>query len=153
MTGSGERVGDPPDAEAPPAAVPAAAAPAARTRRLPFDAAALKAVRSLVVEGAREAGLDEDRVQDAELVASELTANSVEHGGGRGELWIWYDATQLVIEVCDAGHIADPLAGRRPVPADSIGGRGLLLVHKLADFVRIRTEPGRTVIRAYFTRA
>ncbi|MFE9104158.1 ATP-binding protein [Actinomadura geliboluensis] len=147
MTGSGERVGDPPDTEAPPAER------AARPRRLPFDAAALKKARALVVEGAAEAGLDEDRIQDAELVASELTANSIEHGGGAGVLWIWHDATHLVIEVSDAGHIADPLAGRRPVPPDSIGGRGLLLVHKLADFVRIRTEPGRTVIRAYFTRA
>ncbi len=78
----------------------------------------------MVVQCATAAGLGEDRVQDAELVASELTANSVEHGGGEGELCFWRDATHLIIEVSDAGHIDDPLAYISPVPPDSVGGRG-----------------------------
>ncbi|MER7543222.1 ATP-binding protein [Spirillospora sp. NPDC127506] len=148
MTGSGERVGDHPGRGA-----PQAAEPSAPPRRLPFNAGTLKVARGMVVQCATAAGLDEDRVQDAELVVSELTANSVEHGGGSGVLCLWHDATHLIIEVSDAGHIDDPLAGRRPVPPDTVGGRGLLLVHKLADLVRIHTGPGGTTIRVYFTRA
>ncbi|NVI88485.1 ATP-binding protein [Actinomadura sp. BRA 177] len=148
MTGSGERVGDHPGLGAPPAA-----GTPDRPRRLRFNMRTLKVVRAMVVQCATAAGLGEDRVQDAELVASELTANSVEHGGGEGELCLWRDATHLIIEVSDAGHIDDPLAGRRPVPPDSVGGRGLLLVHKLADLVRVHTGPGGTTIRVYFTRA
>jgi anti-sigma regulatory factor (Ser/Thr protein kinase) len=148
MTGSGERVGDHPGPGA-----PTAAGTSGRPRRLPFNMRTLKVVRAMVVQCATAAGLDEDRVQDAELVASELTANSVEHGGGEGVLCLWRDATHLIIEVSDAGHIDDPLAGRRPVPPDSVGGRGLLLVHKLADLVRVHTGPGGTTIRVYFTRA
>ncbi|MFA1541076.1 ATP-binding protein [Actinomadura monticuli] len=141
MTGSGERVGDHLDRRVP------------HPRRLPFNAGTLKVARALAVQCASAAGLGEDRVQDAELVVSELTANSVEHGGGSGVLCLWQDATHLVIEVSDGGHITDPLAGRRPVPPDSVGGRGLLLVHKLADLVRVHSGPGGTTIRVYFTRA
>ncbi|WP_203595964.1 ATP-binding protein [Actinomadura bangladeshensis] len=148
MTGSGERVGDHPGTGA-----RAAVEPSDRPRRLPFNARTLKVARAMVVQCAAAAGLTEDRVQDAELVASELTANSVEHGGGSGVLCLWYDATHLIIEVSDAGHITDPLAGRRPVPPDTVGGRGLLLVHKLADLVRVHTGPDGTTIRVYFTRA
>ncbi|MFB4311230.1 ATP-binding protein [Actinomadura sp. GTD37] len=144
MTGSGERVGDHLDH---------LDQRTGRPRRLPYDAGTLKAARALAVECATAAGFTEDRVQDVELVTSELTANSVEHGGGSGVLCLWTDATHLVIEVSDGGHIEDPLAGRRPVPPDSVGGRGLLLVYKLADLVRIHSGPDGTTVRVYFTRA
>lgn len=51
----------------------------------------------------------------------------------------------------DKGRLTDPLAGRRPVPRDQHGGRGLLLVNLLADLVRVHTEPSATTIRCWFT--
>jgi hypothetical protein len=40
--------------------------------------------------------------------------------------------------------------GRRSVEPGMPGGRGVLLVHHLADLVRLHTWPGGTTTRAYF---
>jgi anti-sigma regulatory factor (Ser/Thr protein kinase) len=58
----------------------------------------------------------------------------------------------LVVEVADAGRLDDPLAGRRPAPPHQLGGRGLLMVHHLADLVRTATGPGGTTTRTYWRR-
>ena len=58
----------------------------------------------------------------------------------------------LVVEVADAGRLDDPLAGRRPAPPHQLGGRGLLMVHHLADLVRTTTGPGGTTTRTYWRR-
>jgi len=58
----------------------------------------------------------------------------------------------LVVEVADAGRLDDPLAGRRPAPPHQLGGRGLLMVHHLADLVRTTTGPGGTATRTYWRR-
>ena len=58
----------------------------------------------------------------------------------------------LVVEVADAGRLDDPLAGRRPAPPHQLGGRGLLMVHHLADLVRTTTGPGGTTTRTYWQR-
>ncbi len=52
------------------------------------------------------------------LAVNELAANSVRHGGGRGELHVWHEDDALVCEVRDAGCITDPLAGRH-IPTSS----------------------------------
>ncbi len=124
-----------------PPAVPAA---------LAFDASNLSAARALTVERARLAGMARDRMVDVELVVSELAANTLTHGGGRGRLRLWIEDGHLVCEVNDAGHITDPLVGRRPVGPDAPGGRGVLLVNQLSDLVRLHTGPGGTTMRAYF---
>ncbi|GAA2149300.1 ATP-binding protein [Glycomyces algeriensis] len=60
-------------------------------------------------------GLSGNRLIDLEIAVTELVTNSVLHGGGSGLLRIWTEHDQLVCEVSDAGHISDPLLGRRPV--------------------------------------
>ena len=57
----------------------------------------------------------------------------------------------MVAEVTDAGTITEPLAGRVPPPAATLGGRGLLLVNRLADLVRTYWVPGRTTTRVHFS--
>jgi hypothetical protein len=57
-----------------------------------------------------------------------------------------------VVEVADAGRLDDPLAGRRPAGPHQLGGRGLLMVHHLADLVRTTTGPGGTATRTYWCR-
>ncbi|MFD8765030.1 ATP-binding protein [Streptomyces mirabilis] len=64
---------------------------------------------------------------------------------------MWADNGQVVCEVRDHGHLNDPLTGRRPPARDQIGGRGLLLVHSLADLVRLHTSPDGTAVRCYFS--
>lgn len=80
---------------------------------------------------------------------AELTTNSVVHGGGAGTLAVWAEAGQVVCEVRDTGRLTDPLAGRRPPERGQIGGRGLLLVHYVADLVRVHTTDDGTAVRFY----
>jgi anti-sigma regulatory factor (Ser/Thr protein kinase) len=65
----------------------------------------------------------------------------------RGRLQLWTDGGNLVCEVADAGHISDPLVGRRRPGDRQLHGRGLWLVQQLCDLVQVRTEPGATVVR------
>jgi anti-sigma regulatory factor (Ser/Thr protein kinase) len=95
-------------------------------------------------------GLSVDRIADAVLAVDELVSNTVTHGGGYGQLAAWTDDKRAVFEVSDAGYITDPLAGRRPVEPTRTSGRGLALVHRQCDLVRIHTSPRGTTIRVYF---
>jgi anti-sigma regulatory factor (Ser/Thr protein kinase) len=110
-------------------------------RRLVFDGPALGDVRRAVAAAAREVGISDDRTDACVLAVNELAANSVRHGGGRGELHIWHEDDALVCEVRDAGCITDPLAGRRIPTIEQLGGRGLWMVNQLCDLVQIRTPP------------
>ncbi|GGR94835.1 anti-sigma regulatory factor [Streptomyces humidus] len=114
-----------------------------------FDAANLFLARAFTVEQAGRLGLAGQRLQDAELAVAELTTNSVLHGGGHGTLAVWAEAGQLVCEVRDTGRLTDPLAGRRPPARGQIGGRGLMLVHYVADLVRLHTGDEGTTVRFY----
>jgi anti-sigma regulatory factor (Ser/Thr protein kinase) len=118
---------------------------------LGFDADSLGTARALAVEHAQAAGLAAERVLDVELAVVELAANSILHGGGTGTLRLWREEGFLVCEVHDRGHITDPLAGRSPVAPDSPHGRGLLLIHQVADLVRLHTTAkDGTTTRLYF---
>jgi anti-sigma regulatory factor (Ser/Thr protein kinase) len=109
----------------------------------------LPAVRKFALTQAMRLGMAGDRLMDVELAVAELTTNSMVHGGGRGTLAIWAEHGQLVCEVRDAGRLADPLAGRRPPERGQVGGRGLMLVHDVADLVRVHTGGAGTTVRFY----
>ena len=117
---------------------------------LSFDAPRLSLARRAAAEHARNAGMDEERIEDVTLAVGELAANSLRHGGGSGVLRMWTDADHWIGEVGDAGRITDPLAGRRPASVTQLAGRGLLMVNHLADLVRTHTTTEGTVVRAYF---
>lgn len=127
--------------------------PPAGAATITVDFFALPAVRRFVTGHAERAGLASERAADLTLAVNELVTNTVRHGGGTGELAVWTEGERLVCQVSDAGHLSDPLAGRIPVPPDALtGGRGLLLVHQLCDFVRIHSTPHGTRIRAHLHR-
>jgi anti-sigma regulatory factor (Ser/Thr protein kinase) len=114
-----------------------------------FDARRLHDVRSWVGHAARRAGLAMDRAADLVAAASELAANSVAHGGGAGLLRTWQQGAGLVVEVEDAGHLTEPLAGRlRPTPTQE-SGRGLWLANQLCDLVQIRSGAAGTTVRLH----
>ncbi|GAA5006023.1 anti-sigma factor RsbA family regulatory protein [Streptomyces siamensis] len=117
-----------------------------------FDAEFLPAARDFAVDEARERGMGPARLQDLNLVVAELTTNSVVHGGGSGTLRIWAEDDRIVCEVEDEGRLSDPMAGRRPVRPDQIGGRGLFLVHFVSDLVRVHTGRSGTTVRSYLAR-
>ena len=114
-----------------------------------FAARTLPATRDFAVSQARSMGMSGVSLGDLELAVAELTTNSVVHGAGSGTLRIWAESGRAVCEVHDGGQLTDPLAGRRPPNPTQPGGRGLLLVHQLAELVRIHTGPEGTTIRCY----
>ncbi|HLU75656.1 MAG TPA: anti-sigma factor RsbA family regulatory protein [Nonomuraea sp.] len=117
---------------------------------LRFGHGNLAAARDLAATTAAGLGFTGRRLDDVRLVVAELGANSLDHGGGAGLIRLWCADARLVCEVSDAGHITDPLAGRRPVAPHVPGSRGLLIVNLLSDLVRVHTRAGATVVRAYF---
>ncbi|KAB2347762.1 sensor histidine kinase [Actinomadura rudentiformis] len=117
---------------------------------LDFDVDNLVQAREAAADIAVRAGLTPAAVGDLEIAVNELAANSVRHGGGRGTLEIWADSA-LVCQVSDAGHLTDPLAGRKPVGLSGNGGRGLLMVNHIADLLRVHTGPNGTTIQARFS--
>ncbi|MGW6448275.1 anti-sigma factor RsbA family regulatory protein [Lentzea sp. NPDC055074] len=124
---------------------------------IPSDAAstsvgagAMAAVRAFAREQAVKLGLTHGRVDDFALAVTELATNSVRHGGGESTVRVWAESRSIVCQVNDNGHITDVLAGRTPVHANEPGGRGLLLVNRLADLVRTQTTSNGTAIQVRF---
>ncbi|WP_055489089.1 anti-sigma factor RsbA family regulatory protein [Streptomyces sp. TP-A0356] len=125
-----------------PPALPDAAACAFSREQLPE-------VRYFAVGHGKKLGLAGIQLEDLALAVAELTTNAVVHGEGRGVLRIWAEGSQVVCEVHDGGRLTDPLAGRRPVAPTVPGGRGLLMVNRLADLVRTQSGDSGTTIRFY----
>lgn len=115
--------------------------------RLEFGRGALPDIRRRVAAAGEGARLSSARASDLVSAASELAANSLVHGGGRGTIGIWGEDGDLVVEVEDAGAIEEPLVGRlRPLPTQD-GGRGVWIANQLCDLVQIRSGAGGTTIR------
>lgn len=112
-----------------------------------FGPVDVPATRRTVAQWARSVGLPQEQVEILALAASELATNSIRHGGGTGTVAMWAGPGAAVVEVSDSGHLADPLAGRLAPPQESVGGRGLYLVHQLCDLVQVRSSPRGTTVR------
>ncbi|GAA4530034.1 anti-sigma factor RsbA family regulatory protein [Amycolatopsis samaneae] len=110
----------------------------------------LPALRRVAARLAARAGLGAERVEDVALTLTELAGNSIEHGGGTARVLLGTAGEHLVCQVRDSGRLADPLAGSRPAGPGQLRGRGLLLVHHLADLVRTYTGPAGTCVEASF---
>ncbi|MEU5281603.1 anti-sigma factor RsbA family regulatory protein [Streptomyces asoensis] len=152
LAGGTERISDAYDWRAVVARYNEALVPAPDAAVFSFGVDELYAVRAFAVEEAGRLGLTGRRLDDAELAVAELTTNSVVHGAGRGTLAVWAAGGQVVCEVRDAGRLSDTLAGRRPPARGQIGGRGLMLVHYVADLVRLYTGDEGTTVRFYLGR-
>ena len=125
-------------------------APAVEPDELPYAGfAGLAAVRELIAARAEREGLDRARIGDLVLAVDELATNTLRFARGEGVLRVWREDATLLVEVADAGHIADPLAGRDCPPATELGGRGLYLVNQLCDLVQLRSSPEGSVIRIH----
>jgi anti-sigma regulatory factor (Ser/Thr protein kinase) len=125
------------------------AEPDVPTRSLAFERPTLRAVRALVDASASGAGLSEQRTADLVLAAYELSTNSVQHGGGRGTLRVWFADGDVVCEVRDSGQITDPMIGRIRPSTGADGGRGMWLANQLCDLVQLRSFSHETVIRLH----
>lgn len=135
--------------------------------KLPSTHDAVRLARSMLRHFARLQGLHDREVETLMLVASELLANAVDHGGGGAAL----DDSQLVhgatmglhvvfvahgwtLEVADQGG-GDPEAMRRRLVPSGVPdelderGRGMFLIAELVDRVEVRrTSDGRGLVVA-----
>jgi anti-sigma regulatory factor (Ser/Thr protein kinase) len=106
-------------------------------------------VREFSAAQGRAAGLDPARITDLVIAVSEIAANALGHAGGCGTIRSWSTSDELVCQVEDDGHITNPLAGRRRLPADAAGGHGLWLVNRVCDLVERRTSEAGTITRLH----
>lgn len=111
----------------------------------------LGAARALVSGHARRAGLPAGRTADLVLAVGEIAANTLRHTRGGGTLHTWATREEIICQIQDQGHIADPLAGRRRAQTE-VSGHGLWIVHQVCDLVELRTGPSGTVLRLHMRR-
>jgi anti-sigma regulatory factor (Ser/Thr protein kinase) len=78
------------------------------------------------------------------LAVSELTTNTLQHTTGGGRVRVWAEDGQLVCDVVDGGP---PRSFGAMPPADSVRGRGLAIVDRVADEVSTSTGPDGTLVR------
>ncbi len=123
--------------------------PLTQPQELSFTSATLRDLRMFVSSGAAAASLDGNRAEDLVLAVNELAANSLRHGGGTGTLRMWMEADTLLCEVCDRGHITEPLVGRNAPLPTQVTGRGLWVVNHLCDLVQIRSTPTGSTVRVH----
>lgn len=125
--------------------------PAGRTARVEYtlpqaDASARWARRLTTgfLTGSRTPSQHAHRLDEAELIVSELVTNATRHGRGRCRLRLSTAAGSLTIEVHDA--CPQPPVLRSPGP-DGESGRGIALVRCLARRFDVTNHPsgGKTV--------
>jgi anti-sigma regulatory factor (Ser/Thr protein kinase) len=113
-----------------------------------FELDDLGRLRAWVAEQADASGLDTDGTADLVLAINELTSNTVKHADAHGMLRFWNAPGEVIFQIEDSGHIADPLAGRRRQTSGA-GGLGLWMVNHLCDLVEVRTSADGTTIRTH----
>lgn len=104
----------------------------------------LIALRAFVRSRAVALGLPEHRVEMLALAVSELATNTLQYTSGGGRVRVWAESGQLYCDVVDGGPMRS--IGEMP-PMSSVRGRGLAIVHRVADHVDILPDPGGTMVR------
>lgn len=115
-----------------------------RHRSLPPAPSSSRIAREFVRQVCRDWGVGEDMCEDAELVATELVANVVDHAGTPCVITISYDNPRLRLEVEDF-YPCSILTSPR-VDLTALRGRGLLVVAGLSAAWGVRDLPnGKSV--------
>ena len=121
-----------------------------RTARIPWGVEAGAQARRVVVTDLEARGVSETTVDEAELVLSELVANSLRHASPLADGTIrvhWKAKNDVVeIEVTDAGGETVPSV-RRPAPW-APSGRGLRIVRSIAHEWGVVDDRGTVTVWA-----
>ncbi|MFE1781074.1 ATP-binding protein [Streptomyces sp. NPDC059506] len=101
---------------------------------------------------------DAARTDDAMLVASELIANAIQHAGGavliRIEVYELGSALGVVDRASDTGALPTSPSNSSTKPTDvAVSGRGLFIVHNLADTWSVEQTKNGKIVIAVLTRA
>jgi serine/threonine-protein kinase RsbW len=115
------------------------------TLSLPRDEVTVPVTRRILCCALDALGVRADITRDAALALTEACANVVEHAGpgDEYEVHVGIEDGACVIDVVDAGRGWDSaaLAGLGVADATAEQGRGLHLIHALAENVRMENHP------------
>lgn len=118
---------------------------AERTTELPAGPEAPATARQLVADWI---GADTDRavIEDVKLLVSEVVTNAVRHPAQRGRIamTVVVNRGRIRVEVSDPGGGSFTKPSVRTPPAHSLGGRGLLIVDRVASDWGV--TPGRPTL-------
>jgi serine/threonine-protein kinase RsbW len=103
----------------------------------------LASVRAFVRDRAAGYALPPYRVEMLILAVSELATNTLQHTAAGGEVRVWAEAGQIVVDIIDRGAVR-VVAGEMP-PPDALRGRGLVIVAQVCD--EISTQDGLVRLR------
>lgn len=122
--------------------------------RLPARGEAVAEARRLVRAQLRACGCDEDTLETAVLLVSELTTNAVRHTASPAFVCrVALHDGRVRLEVEDFGGTPDLPRRREPGPGD-VDGRGLLLVDALCEEWYVTAGPhGGRVVHVVLARA
>jgi anti-sigma regulatory factor (Ser/Thr protein kinase) len=109
----------------------------------------LAAVRELVRQCAKDAGLPDSRAIDLVIAVGEVAANTVQHAKTPGTIEIWHDADEIICQITDEGYISDPHVGSHPPDPGATTGYGLWMVNQVCDKVDLHSDPVGTTIRMH----
>ncbi|MCA2219090.1 ATP-binding protein [Jidongwangia harbinensis] len=118
----------------------------------PFDRQCVGAIRGRLSSYATSCGLSGFDRYRLLLAATEIMANAVNHGGGRGSIRAEHRGDRMVLRITDHGPgIPRRHRTERPRPRPGrVGSSGLWLARHLCEQVSIDTGPaGTTVVLTY----
>jgi anti-sigma regulatory factor (Ser/Thr protein kinase) len=114
---------------------------------LPSQPASVAVARRRITAEMRSLGVDDEAIDDAAIVITELVTNAIKHGSPLPGRWLevtWDMDTETVeIAVSDGGGSRTRPRANRP-SLSAMGGRGLGIVDTLSDRWGVR-PPGTTV--------
>lgn len=121
---------------------------------LAIELGSLSRLREAVSRYAQDCGFSAAAVRDIVLIANELAANVIKHGGGTGRMWLWCHGPKLYCQVSDLGTgMTQPdRAGAALADPRTPTGRGLWIVRQMSDRVHISTGPTGTTVTVAFTK-
>jgi len=113
--------------------------------------AQLTAISRFVTSWARDAGFDEERIQDIELAVEELCTNIIQHGYSPGssgtiEIRCEDEGEWGSIYILDRAPHFDPCSwssspSRKDISTTKPGGRGIAIVNRLVDGLEYEENP------------
>ncbi|MCP2334933.1 anti-sigma factor RsbA family regulatory protein [Actinomadura rupiterrae] len=106
-----------------------------------FTSGQLPDLRFFLTGRAERFGVPADRRLPFVLAANEVATAVIRNGGGRGDLWIWATADELVCELADpASRVEDRFLGHLPPRLDRPAEAAMWAVRCLCHIVEIRSD-------------
>jgi anti-sigma regulatory factor (Ser/Thr protein kinase) len=129
---------------------PVTDAPSKTTRRFLRDGLAPQAARNFVAAALIDYGIDDDTVEVAKLLTSEMVTNAAIYADrGQIHVAVHIDAKTIEVVVTDAGRTRATLPTTVP-GCDAENGRGWVLIEALATDCGIERIGGGNGHRAFF---